>query len=146
MNAGTLGGNGIIAGALTVGTGNGAGAFLAPGQATTNLITLRIQSSLTLKADATYSYRLSTSKVKADEVVAKGVTIEAGAQFDFQQLGNKKLTTGTVFTAINNTSANPISGTFANLSDGSTFTSGRNNFQVSYEGGTDNDLTLTVVP
>ena len=34
----------------------------------------------------------------------------------------------------------------ANLPDGSTFTAGRNNYQASYEGGTGNDLTLTVVP
>jgi autotransporter-associated beta strand protein len=144
VNAGTLGGNGTIAGAVTVGTGTGAGAFLSPGQAATRLITLRIQSSLTFKADATYSYRLSTRKVTADQVVANGVTIESGAQFSFQAVANKRLSVGSVFTAINNTSANPIAGTFANLPDGSTFTSGRNNYQVSYEGGTGNDLTLTV--
>jgi hypothetical protein len=51
-----------------------------------------------------------------------------------------------VFTAISNTSATPISGTFANLADGSTLTVGRNNYQVSYSGGDGNDLTLTVVP
>jgi hypothetical protein len=51
-----------------------------------------------------------------------------------------------VFTAINKTSANPISGRFANLPDGSTITIGGNTFQASYEGGDGNDLTLTVVP
>lgn len=53
---------------------------------------------------------------------------------------------GTIFTAISNTSANPISGTFANLANGFPFTAGRNNFQVSYSGGDGNDLTFTVVP
>jgi len=52
---------------------------------------------------------------------------------------------GTVFTAIDNTSATPISGTFVNLADGSTFTTGRNTFQANYESGDGNDLTLTVV-
>lgn len=47
--------------------------------------------------------------------------------------------------ANSNTSANPIAGTFANLADGSTLTVGRNNYEVSYEGGDGNDLTLTVV-
>ena len=56
------------------------------------------------------------------------------------------LTPGTVFTAISNTSANPISGTFSNLADGSVFTANGNNFEASYEGGDGNDLTLTVVP
>ena len=60
-------------------------------------------------------------------------------------MANKKLATGTVFTAISNTSANAISGVFANLPDNSTFTVSRNNYQVSYEGGDGNDLTLTVV-
>jgi hypothetical protein len=46
-------------------------------------------------------------------------------------VANKKLSAGTVFTAISNTSANPIAGTFINLPDGSTFTAGRNNFQAA---------------
>ena len=74
------------------------------------------------------------------------MTIESGAQFDFNAVANKRLTTGTVFTAISNTSATQISGTFANLPDNSTFTVGRNNYQANYEGGDGNDLTLTVVP
>ena len=47
---------------------------------------------------------------------------------------------------INNTATTPIAGTFANLPDGSTFTSHGNTFQASYEGGDGNDFTLTVVP
>jgi len=56
------------------------------------------------------------------------------------------LPVGTVFTAISNTSATPISGTFTNLPDGSTVFAGGKNCQVSYEGGDGNDLTLTVLP
>ncbi len=61
-----------------------------------------------------------------------------------QAVGNKKLPSGTVFTILRNTSATPISGTFANLSDGSTLTAGRNKLLVSYTGGDGDDLTLTV--
>ena len=146
VNGGTLGGNGSIDGAVTIGDGGGSTATLAPGKDAANLHTLRIQSALTLKADAVYSCRLSTQKVTSDKVMANGVTIESGARFDFIQLGHGQLTPGTVFIVIANTSAEPISGTFTNLPDGSTFTSGRNSYQVSYEGGTGNDLTLTVVP
>ena len=53
---------------------------------------------------------------------------------------------GTVLTVINNTAATPIAGTFANLPDGSTFTTHTNTFQANYEGSDGNDLTLTVVP
>jgi autotransporter-associated beta strand protein len=143
--AGTLGGKGIIEGAVTIGTGSGTGAVLAPSVGTNHAVTLRLMRTLTFKADGTYTYKLNTNG-RADLVRAKGITIESGAQFAFQAHGNHALPGGTIFTAISNTSANPISGTFANLPDGSTFTAGRNNFQVSYEGGDGNDLTLTVVP
>jgi hypothetical protein len=79
-------------------------------------------------------------------VIANGVTIEGGAQFNLHAVFNKKLHIGQVFTAISDTSANPISGTFSNLPDGSTVTIGNNTFQADYEGGDGNDLTLTVVP
>ena len=72
--------------------------------------------------------------------------INGGASFNFFDVGTGTLTVGTVFTVINNTSANSIFSTFSNLADGSVFTSNGNNFQASYEGGDGNDLTLTVVP
>ncbi len=89
---------------------------------------------------------LNSSGVTADEVVANGVTINAGAQFSFLDFGSASLPPGTVFTAINNTAANPIAGAFVNLPDGSTFTSNGNTYQANYEGGDGNDLTLTVAP
>jgi hypothetical protein len=146
VNAGTLGGPGTISGSVTIGTGSGAGAVLAPGLGASKPTMLTIQSGLTCKADSTYTYKLNTKKAKADQVVANGVTINSGAQFNFTASANKKLTADTVFIAISNTSATPITGTFANLPDGSAFSAGRNTFQVSYEGGDGNDLTLTVRP
>jgi autotransporter-associated beta strand protein len=146
VNAGNLGGKGIIAGAVTVGTGSGAGAFLAPGAGARKTNSLTIQGALTIKADGTYSYRVKTKRTEADQVIANGVTIESGAQFSFKQLANKKLTAGTVFTALENTSANPIIGTFTNLPDDATFVVGDNTYQADYQGGDGNDLTLTVVP
>ncbi|MBA3830496.1 MAG: autotransporter-associated beta strand repeat-containing protein [Chthoniobacterales bacterium] len=146
VDAGTLGGTGMIAGTVTVGTGSGAGAFLTPGQGARRPAALTIQSALTFKADATYVCTLNTKKAKADQVIANGITIESGAQFSLNAVAHKTLTAGQVFTAISNTSATPISGAFANLPDGSTFTADRNTFQVRYEGGDGNDLTLTVMP
>ncbi len=146
VNAGILGGKGIIAAAVTVGTGSGAGAALQPSVGVSQTVTLAIQSALTFKGDGTYTYKLSTQKAKGDQLVANGVTIESGAQFNFTALANKRLVAGTVFTALSNTAATPISGTFANLADGSTLTAGPNNLQVSYSGGDGNDLTLTVAP
>jgi autotransporter-associated beta strand protein len=148
VNAGMIGGRGTIAGEVTVGTGSGAGAFLAPSGESHRPATLTIQNALSFKADATYIYNVNTKKTKADKVIANGVTVESGAQFSFGVVGNrnKKLATGQVFVAMSNTAATQINGTFANLPDGSTFTVGNNTFQASYEGGDGNDLTLTVVP
>ena len=141
VNAGTLGGTGRISGPVSLGTGSGSGAFLSPG--TTRTGTLTIQRRLVFNSDSTYNFELKTSNATADKVTAKGVTI-SGALFSFFGIGTSILTSGTVFTAINNTAATPIAGTFANLADGSTFTVGDNTFQANYEGGTGNDLTLTV--
>jgi hypothetical protein len=56
------------------------------------------------------------------------------------------LPAGTIYKVIDNTAATPITGTFANLPDGAILTVGSNTFNVSYEGGDGNDLTLTVTP
>ena len=145
VNAGTLGGKGTIAGAVTVGTGTGSGAYFAPG--TKGPDTLAISKALTFKADGSYKCDLSLGRAKTDQVSAKGVTIESGAQFVLSPKGVQTLTIGTVFTVINNTAATAISGTFANLADGSIISAtAGNKLQVSYEGGDGNDLTLTVVP
>jgi hypothetical protein len=131
---------------VIVGTGGGAGAALAPGRRGAKTDTLTILSALTFQLDSTYKFELKSSTTAADKVVANGVTINSGALFSFTDLGAGTLTPGSVFTAVDNTAATQIAGTFANLADGSTFTAGSNVFQANYEGGDGNDLTLTVVP
>jgi len=145
VNAGTLGGTGTIASGVTVGTGTGPGAFLAPG---VNAApgTLTIQGALTFNADSTYDVNLNTTRRTADKVVAKSVTIASNAHFSFIPAGNGALPLGTTFTIIDNTAATAIAGVFSNLPNGSTITAGSNTFQVSYQGGDGNNLTLTVVP
>ena len=143
VNAGTLGGRGSITGAVTVGTGSGAGAVLAPGRRGGRPLT--IQSTLTFKFDATYEVGLNSDHAVADKVVARGVRIR-GAQIAFDDSASGVLPPGTAFTLIDNMATSPLSGTFSNLPDNSTVTVGNNTFQASYEGGDGNDLTLTVVP
>jgi T5SS/PEP-CTERM-associated repeat protein/autotransporter-associated beta strand protein len=142
VNAGMLGGTGTIAGAVTIGNGVGADAFISPG---TSVGTLTIQSALTLNSDATFKLELNSSTALADKIVANGITI-SGAKFSFSDLGAGHLTSGTTFVVIDNTSSAPISGFFSNLADNSTFTNNGNTYLVSYEGGTGNDLSITVVP
>jgi autotransporter-associated beta strand protein len=145
VQAGSLGGSGIIAGAVTLGTGSGRGAVLSPGSKK-SLGTLTLQSSITFENDATYDFALNSSRVVNDEVIANGVTIAHDAQFSFVDNGNVALSPGTEFMAIDNRASTPISGAFSNLADGSAITVGPNTYQVGYSGGDGNDLTLTVVP
>jgi autotransporter-associated beta strand protein len=148
INRGTLGGKGTIAGEVTVGTGSSSGAILSPGyeHGANKLGALTIESPLTFNADATYDVEVNSSSATADEVFANGIAINNGAQFSFGDVGGTVLPAGTVFTVIDNTAATPIDGTFSNLPDGSMFTVNGNTYQVNYEGGDGNDLTVRVVP
>ena len=144
VNAGRLGGRGIIGGAVVVGEGAGPGAALAPGQHKGRQNTLTIQGTLTFNSDGFYVCGVNSKSAVTDKVVANGVTI-SGGQFVLHEPRGFALNPGTVLTIIDNTSANPINGRFANLPDNSTFTLGRNTYQANYSGGNGNDLTLTVV-
>ena len=147
VNTGTVGGSGIIAGATTIGTGSGTGAFLSPAIGTNKQAALTIQSALTFNSDATYTctFKAKKNKAKADQVIANGVTIN-GAALNLVGQTQGSLKQGLRLTLISNTSPVPISGTFSNLPDGGIVTINGNNFQASYKGGDGNDLTLTVVP
>ena len=148
VNAGTLGGSGIITGAVTIGTGSGTGAFLAPAAGTNVPAALTIQSALTFRADATYTctFRKNRNGTRIDQLIADGVTINSAAMIALSGHTNTALRQGLVLTVISDTSAGPISGTFGNLPDGGIVTIDGNNLQASYSGGDGNDLTLTVVP
>jgi hypothetical protein len=101
---------------------------------------------MTLNDDSAYIYNLDTKRVKADEVIANGVTIDSGAKFSLRPSGTNALTLGQVFTVIGNTAASPLFGTFHNLPTGKIINLNGSNLQASYTGGDGNDLTLTVVP
>jgi autotransporter-associated beta strand protein len=144
VNAGTLGGRGKISGAVTIGTATSA-AILAPGSGA-KPGKLALSNTLTFNGRANYKVDLNSTLVTADQVTAKGVTINSGATVTLSELGTGTLTVGTFFTIINNTATTPIADNFSNLLDGGTLTIGKNTFQANYEGGDGNDLTLTVVP
>jgi autotransporter-associated beta strand protein len=147
VNGGTLGGGGIISGPVTVGTGSGSGAFLAPSFGRNKQVTLTLQSSLTLQAEATYTYTFAAKnrQVRTDQVKAVEVTIN-GAAIAIAGSIQGQLKVGKVLTLISNTGAHFINGAFNNLADGAIVNVNGNNFQASYSGGDGNDLTLTVLP
>jgi hypothetical protein len=73
------------------------------------------------------------------------VSLDSSALFSFTDLGNGTgVTNGQSFVIIDNTSANPITGTFSNLANGASFVSNGVTYTANYAGGTgNNDLTLT---
>jgi len=147
VNGGKLGGNGTIAGVVTIGTGTGQKAYLVPGKpGEHSRAPLTIRRALTFASDATYHVTVNTNSTLVTRVVAKGITIINGAQFILTEFRHSVIAPGTILTVIGNTAATPIGGTFANLPDDGTITVGNNTFQADYEGGDGNDLTLTVVP
>ena len=143
VRSGLLGGDGTIAGQVSVqGTNNNA--ILSP--AATGIGLLTIKSSLALLAKSTYAWEFEANTLQADQVAAQEITIAAEATFTAVNHDGGVPPVGAVLTAIQNTGASPISGTFSDLPDGGTIIIGSNAFQANYEGGDGNDLTLTVVP
>ncbi len=142
VNGGVLGGTGRITGAVTVG-GDLEGT-LAPG--VMKVGRLLFKGPLTFNVGGQYACELDLQRRTADRVTANGVTIDSAAGLSLTGLGVAMLPLGTVFPIINNTSADPISGTFSGVEEGAIVTVGSNNLRVSYVGGDGNDLTLTVVP
>ena len=64
MNAGTLGGEGMISGPVTIGTGSGSGAILAPSVGSKQPLTLRLANTLAFQSDSTYTCQLSTRNAR----------------------------------------------------------------------------------
>lgn len=145
VNAGTIGGAGIIAGSLTVGSGSGPGASLVPAFHSSKQVTTHVGDFLLFNSDGNYIVSVDPSRVAADSVVANGVTIDPSAHFNLRSQKGGSLAAGTTFIAIENTAATPITGSFSDLPEGATITEGRNTYSVSYQGGDGNDMTLTVV-
>jgi hypothetical protein len=141
VNAGgTLGGFVRLSGAITIASGGS----IAPGNFGTARLTTK--RALIFESDARYDWEFNTINITVDVVGAMEVTIGSGATFNPSRLGDGALQIGRFFVILENGGADPIGGTFENLSDGSVIKVGSNKLQAEYEGGDGNDLTLTVVP
>ncbi len=144
IGEGTLAGQGFVGGAVTVGTGSGAGAILSPGsKATRSIGNFTVASSVNFNSDGVYFCEIQ--RQASDRLTANGVTINSGAQFNLALLRHAAPRPRTQLTVIDNTSALPIAGTFANLAQGAILLVEGVKFQADYLGGDGNDLTLTVV-
>ncbi|HEX8911301.1 MAG TPA: Ig-like domain repeat protein, partial [Humisphaera sp.] len=136
VSGGTLGGTG------TVGAVVGTGGTVRAGTGSTGSLQT---GNLSLNAAATFAARLNgtTAGSGYDQTVVAGTVSLGGAALSVS-LGYTPAY-GDTFRLINNDGSDPVSGTFAGLPEGSTFTAGGSAFLVSYVGGDGNDVTLTAV-
>ncbi len=154
INAGTLAVTGSLLGPVTV---NAGGTFGGTGT---------VNGSVTVNAGATLSPGLSPGLLNTGNLVLAGVLLEEiegtilGAQYDSVNVtGTVDLTgatltlagalvpgSGNSFTIISNDGADPVTGTFAGLAEGASIAFNGRTLQISYIGGTGNDVVLTVSP
>ncbi|MFM2141726.1 MAG: hypothetical protein RLZZ476_270 [Verrucomicrobiota bacterium] len=104
-----------------------------------------VTGALTHFSSSVLQVRLNGSAVGTgyDQLNAGGAVTLAGT---LELLCGPNLAPGSVFTILNKTSAGAISGTFAGRANNSTFTTPEGyTFQITYTGGTGNDVVLTLV-
>ncbi|SFC66237.1 alginate lyase family protein [Spirosoma endophyticum] len=141
VSGGGVAGTGTSTASVTVGTGAGTGAAIAPGN---SVGTFTTSAGLLLNADATYQLEFNSNQASFDKLVANGVTIN-NALLAITDVGTGgTLPTGTSYVIVDNTSSSPVTGTFNGLAEGSMVTLGTNSFQITYLGGTGNDVALRV--
>jgi autotransporter-associated beta strand protein len=134
VNGGTLGGGGKF-GSLVVKSG----ATLAPGTTTPQILSA---GNVTFSAGSTFAVTLigPTAGTGYDQLAATGRVNLAGATLSVN-LGFTP-PVGTTFTLIRNDGRAAVVGTFAGLPEGAMLTLGGMTFQISYAGGTGNDVVL----
>ena len=132
----TFGGTGSTTGSLTLNSGS----TLAPGH--DGIGTFTTSAGIALNS-ATYALEFNSTLGTFDLMVAGDVAL-SDATLTLTDLGSGALAPGAIFTIVENTGENSVSGAFLGLAEGDTLGAGGHNFTISYTGGTGNDITLTV--
>ncbi len=138
VEEGAFGGSGKGTGSATIGTGNGPGAVLEPGNDNIGSLTI---GALTLKADATYKAELNLGTAAGDNITTSGVTLLNSPNLTLSSIAGT-LPEGTAYTLIDNTGTLPVAGTFKDLPEMSLVSAGGYDFRITYKGGTGNDVQL----
>ncbi|MFN7561276.1 MAG: hypothetical protein ACK5TH_05815, partial [Prosthecobacter sp.] len=134
VNAGRL----ALAGSLTSNLTTNAAIFAPQGTPSTT-------ANLTQASTATFQVRLNSSTVGSgyDQLTVSGTTVSLNGALDL--VCGPNLPPGSTFTILNKTSTGAITGTFAGKANNSTFTDDGYTFQITYAGGTGNDVVLTLI-
>jgi len=131
---------GTVSGAGSVGKVYGLAGTVAPGDTVGTLTT----GNFSLNALMTLSLQVGTTSNGVNDLVLVNGTVSLNNATLSVTTGNF-ITVGTTYTIIQNDGTDVVSGTFLNLPEGASYTSGNTIFTVSYKGGTGNDVTLKVV-
>jgi autotransporter-associated beta strand protein len=133
QTAGTLGGVGTVAGINSQGT-------VAPGSSPGQLRS----GNVALNSGSTFAVELDGYVVGSgyDQLNLKGTVDVTGAILDVT-LGYLPAV-GDSFVILNNDSTDAVVGTFAGLADGASLTASNATLVIDYNGGTGNDVVLTV--
>ncbi|SNT18069.1 MULTISPECIES: autotransporter-associated beta strand repeat-containing protein, partial [unclassified Azospirillum] len=133
----TLGGNNTISGILTVNSGG----TLSPGNSP-GIITA--SNAVTLSSGSTFAVEIAgagtTAGTDYDQLQASGSVDITGATLSLSITGTP--TANTTYRIIDKASSGTITGTFAGLAEGDTFTSGGGTFTITYAGGDGNDVEI----
>ncbi len=135
QKGGTLKGTGTVA-VLSVFTGG----ILAPGQSP-GCIT---SGNLTLAGIYNAEIGGTTACTEYDQTTVTGTVDVTGGTLNVSRFNNFKPAVGQKYTIISNDAADAVTGTFANLAEGATFSVDGYVMKISYVGGDGNDVELTV--
>jgi len=135
----TLGGTGTVAGPVAIGAGGG----LAPGASPGAFV---MNNGLSIAAGGTLYTEINGTVAGTDYdqlIVAGTVDITDAVLSVSVGFASRPWNS---YTIIANDGSDAVVGRFANLAEGAVFAAGSRFMQISYQGGTGNDVTLTDVP
>jgi hypothetical protein len=131
---------GTVSGSGSVGILNGFAGIVAPGDTVGTLST----GNFSLSSLTTLSLQVGTTSNGVNDKVSVNGTVSLNNATLSVITGNF-ITVGTTYTIIQNDGTDVVVGTFLNLPEGASYTSGNTIFTVSYKGGTGNDVTLKAI-
>lgn len=135
----TLGGTGSIAGAINLASG----ATLTAG--TTSTTEDLATGNLALSGSLSAQIGGTAAGSGHDQIKVTGTVNLTGATLDASFISGFASATGNRFTLIDNDASDAVTGTFTGLAEGETLTVGGRTLNISYTGGTGNDVVLTDV-
>ncbi len=139
-NAATLGGTGTVAGTVLVNGGGTVSPGTSPGIVSTGSVTMTPSSKLDIEV------LNSTVGTGHDQLKVTGTVNLGGATLNVNAIG-ATLTPGVPLVIVDNDDTDAVTGTFAGLPEGAAVLGGVGGpiFQISYKGGTGNDVVLNWV-